>query len=125
MTFGKSILNRIFDRDRPLRNALAGSALGVVFEFPTLFAAVLSGGAGHGHYMAARALFPLPMLFSRLEGEIGVVSILLTLFQFPMYGAMIGWVFSCTSKKKLLLLPAAVHLAALIACFSGALPDFS
>jgi hypothetical protein len=124
MTFGKSLLNHIFDRDRPLRNALAGSALGVVFEFPTLFAAVLSGGAGHGHYMAARALFPLPMLFSRLEGEIGVVSILLALFQFPIYGAMIGWNFSSTWSKLGFLL-AALHLAALIACFAGALPDFS
>jgi hypothetical protein len=111
---------------RPKTNAVVvGLALGVLVSVLAVIAAVVSGGAGHGDYVAARALFPLPMLLTLLEGgAIGAVSIAVGLLQFPVYGALLGW--SVTRKNHL---PAVVvtlaHVIAASLCFEGALPNFS
>jgi hypothetical protein len=86
--------------------------------------AVLSAGAGHGSYGAARALFPLPMLLTLVEGSIGPISGGLALLQFPLYGALLGW---CRLHEwyGALILAAFLHLAATVICFSGVLPNFS
>ena len=110
---------------RPKTNAVVvGLALGVLVSVLAVIAAVVSGGAGHGDYVAAQALFPLPMLLTLLEGAVGAVSIAVGLLQFPVYGALLGW--SVTRKNHL---PAVVvtlaHVIAASVCFAGALPSFS
>ena len=78
---------------------VVGIGLGVLVELPALFAALISGGAGHGDYAAARALFSAPMLLTLLEGD--------TIGPFSM------------------ILLALAHLIAASACFAGTLPNFS
>jgi hypothetical protein len=107
-----------------LRSVVIGAALGTAVELPAVAAAIASSGMGHGHYVAARALFPLPMLLTRLEGQIGWVSGGLALLQFPLYGALLGWSRRRRTPGAAILL-AVLHLVAAIACFAGTLPDFS
>jgi hypothetical protein len=113
---------------RNFRNAffaiLAGVALGTLIELPALLVAIASSGAGHGDYVAARALFPLSMLLTLLEGSIGVFSGGLALLQFPLYGALLGWARWRRSYGAVILV-ASLHLVAAIACFTGILPSFS
>jgi hypothetical protein len=111
---------------RPKTNAVVvGLAFGVLFSAPAVMAAVASGGAGHGDYVAARALFPLPMLLTLLEGgAVGAVSIVVGLLQFPVYGALLGW--SITRKNYLpAVMVTLAHVIAASVCFAGALPNFS
>jgi hypothetical protein len=96
----------------------------MLVALPALGAAVLSAGAGHGGYAAARALFPLPMLLTLVEGSIGPLAGGLALVQFPLYGALLGWSRAHRSYGPLVAL-ASLHLAAAIAGSSGLLPNFS
>jgi hypothetical protein len=101
-----------------------GAALGSLLGVAALFAAFMSAGAGHGDYVAARALFPAPMLLTELEGSIGVLALGTALAQFPLYGALLGW-----ARVRKAYLPATIagslHLVAAMLCLSGALPGFS
>ena len=110
--------------ERPLKTAAVGAAWGLLAAIPAVFLAVMSGGAGHGDYAAARALFHVPMLLTLVEDSIGPFSIALTLLQFPLYGAVTGYGIARNSWRPPLLL-SAIHLAGVIACFSGVLPNFS
>ena len=110
---------------KPVLSAvLVGLALGVLFALPSLSAAVISGGAGHGDYVAARLLFPGPILATLLEGGIGGVSIALALLQFPLYGGLLGW---AVVRKNYIAAVIAVsfHGIAAALCFAGTLPGFS
>jgi hypothetical protein len=103
----------------------AGFALGVVAELAALLAALASAGAGHGHYVAARALFPVPMLLTVLqEDRIGTFSIVVGLLQFPFYGGLGAWI---VARRKYLLaaILALGHVLAALACFSGSVANFS
>ncbi|WP_157218713.1 hypothetical protein [Flavisphingomonas formosensis] len=102
---------------------LCGAGIGTLMMGPAIFAAIMSGGAGHGSYIAARALFPFSMLLTLLEGSIGPVSIAVGLLQFPLYGALIGWAVAMRTTRPAVLI--FVHLIAALACFSGLLPNFS
>lgn len=107
------------------RLALIGFALGVPLTLLALIFAIASAGAGHGDYLAARLLFPVPMLVSLLtEDTIKGPSTVTALLQFPAYGAVIGWSWA-RHMSYLPLLAAAVHIAAAITCFAGLLPNFS
>jgi hypothetical protein len=64
------------------------------------------------------------MLLTLAEGSIGPISAGLALLQFPLYGALLGWSRSHETYGALILV-GFLHLAATIACFSGALPNFS
>lgn len=107
------------------RGAATGAALGLLCAVPALVVAVLSAGAGHGDYALARALFPVPMLMTLLEGSIGPFAAGAALLQFPLYGALVGWSRARRRANRALVLLASLHLAAAIACFSGLLPNFS
>lgn len=111
-------------REPALGFIVAGAAVGLLLGFPAILAAVMSGGAGHGHYVAARALFPASMLLTLLGGSIGVLSVGVALLQFPLYGGLLGW-----SLVRNTYLPVAVvgalHLVGVIVCFAGTLPSFS
>lgn len=113
------------EHPRLLVPVAVGFALGLVVEAVALFLAVLSGGIGHGDYAAARALFPVPMLTTLLEGDtIGPLSLGLALAQFPLIGALTGY---CRARGRWtpLIVVAAVHLVAMLAAFSGIIPNFS
>lgn len=101
-----------------------GTAVGFLVELPSLWLALLSAGAGHGDYVAARALFPLPMLMTLIEGQIGAFSFGLAFLQFPFYGAILGWAMA-RSNRAIALALVVLHAIAVTACFSGTLPDFS
>lgn len=110
-----------------LKNALpaipTGVALGVLVEVPAALLAVISGGPGHGDYVLARALFPLPVLLADLLGETNWIWIAI-LLQFPLYGALLGW---SSGQRRLLgtAIPlAALHIAATGAAFAWAMPAF-
>jgi hypothetical protein len=108
---------------KSVRASLRGAALGMLVELPALAAAFASAGAGHGDYVAARALFPLPMLLAVVEGRIGWFSGSLALLQLPLYGALLGWSLR-RGTPILPILLALLHLAAAVACFSGMIFDF-
>jgi hypothetical protein len=105
-----------------------GAALGLFLTVPAVFLGIASAGGGHGDYALARAVFPVPMLLTLATHDtISVLSIVLALAQFSIYGAVIGWC-SVASRKALLVAIAAVlllHLLAATACFAGAVPNFS
>ena len=98
-----------------------GIVIGALLALPALFIAIASGGAGHGDYVWARALFPLTMLLMLIEGTIGPIGITVSLLQFPFYGGLAGW--TLTRRNYLAVgLAASIHLIAVVACFSGLLP---
>lgn len=101
-----------------------GAGIGAVIAAPAILAAIMSGGAGHGSYVAARVLFPFSMLLTRLEGEIGPVAMGAGLVQFPLYGALVGRAVALKTDRAVFF-AAAAHLVAALACFSDLLPDFS
>jgi hypothetical protein len=108
-----------------VNTVVVGFVLGVLVAVPAVMAAVISGGAGHGDYFAARALFPAPMLLTLLEGDkVGAFSIVVGLLQFPIYGTLLGW---SIARKNLVPLAVVIlaHIIAASACFAGALPNFS
>ena len=108
-----------------LAEICVGAGIGAVATIPAVFAALASAGAGHGHYVAARALFPIPILLTYLgNGFGGEVLILAALAQFPIYGAVIGYA-SGRARVFAVLVIAAAHLAAAAVCFSGAALKFS
>ena len=104
---------------------VVGAVVGVLIELPALYAAIVSGGAGHGQYVAARALFPGPMVMTYYESDkIGLLSISLALVQFPFYGGLIGWALARKAYVAIVAV-VAIHLVAASLCFSGAVPNFS
>ena len=110
---------------RPFWPVLVGAVIGVLIELPALYAAIVSGGAGHGQYVAARALFPVPMVMTYYQGDrIGLLSISLALVQFPFYGGLIGWALARKAYVAIVVV-VAIHLVAASLCFSGAVPNFS
>lgn len=104
---------------------LVGLVAGALVAVPALVIAFVSAGAGHGHYVAARALFPGPMLLTLVEGDtIGALSIAVGLLQFPIYGFFLGWGFAGRNYLGALTL-FSLHMVAAAACFAGNLPNFS
>jgi hypothetical protein len=109
---------------RYARGVLRGSVVGLLIMLPALCIALLSGAAGHGDYIAARALFPVPMLLTRFTGSIGVISLGTALLQFPLYGAVLGWSI-LRDQRSLIAALAVIHATFATICFAGALPNFS
>jgi hypothetical protein len=102
-----------------------GFASGLLVAIPAAMAAIASGHAGHGHYVAARGLFPAPMLMTLLEGKnVGSLSIAAALLQFPIYGVLLGWSVARKNFAPAIAIMLA-HIITAIVCFAGALPNFS
>lgn len=100
-----------------------GLGAGVIIEAPAVVAAIMSAGAGHGAYVAARILFPFSMLLTLIEGAIGPIAMSVGLLQFPLYGALAGRTMASKSATLLVVLVVA-HAVAVLACFSGVLQRF-
>lgn len=112
-----------FPSGTPSKAAVWGTLTGIVVTLPALFLAVLSSGAGHGDYLLAKALFPWPMLVT-LDQEIGVLSLAMAIAQFPVFGFLAGRAYA-REKYGPLIAIAALHIAGVWLCFSGAIPNFS
>jgi hypothetical protein len=104
--------------------AWLGAGIGAIIAIPAIFAAIVSGGAGHGTYIVASVLFPFSMLLTRIEGSIGPIGMAVGVLQLPLYGAVAGRAVAVQGSSYFLPLTT-VHLVAVIACFSGLLPNFS
>ena len=112
-------------KSRLIRAVAAGFALGIAVELAAIAAAVASAGAGHGDYVAARALFPAPLLLSLLEeGRIGPLSLAAGLLQFPLYGGLLLWSVAQRNYRPAIAV-ALIHFLGVLVCFSGTLPDFT
>lgn len=108
------------------RKVLLGTLLGVCVTPPAVSLAIISAGAGHGHYEFARLLYPYSMLLTRLAGDIITpLLMVLALLQFPLYGAAMGFAATKGQTAWAVVLLGAVHAAAAVLCFSGTLPNFS
>jgi hypothetical protein len=105
---------------------VAGALVGVLVTPAAVALAVVSAGAGHGHYEFARLFFPFTMLLTRLAGDtITLPFVALALVQFPLYGAVIGLAAS-KGRIALAVVPLlVVHAVAAALCFSGLIPNFS
>jgi hypothetical protein len=102
-----------------------GTVAGVLIELPAIFAAVGSAGAGHGDYVEARVLFPVPMLLTQYQGgTIGMLSISVALLQFPFYGGLLCWTLVRKAYAPLVAV-GLLHLVTAFICFAGVLPSFS
>lgn len=106
---------------------LGGLLVGAAITLPAMFIAVVSSGAGHGDYGAARLLFPYSMLLTLITGDtIGVLSIVVALIQFPLYGLVIGAGMRDRRWRIAAILMLSIgHGIAALACFAGLLPNFS
>jgi hypothetical protein len=108
-----------------VNTVVVGFALGVLVAVPAVMAAVASGGAGHGNYVAARALFPAPMLLTLFEGDrVGAFSVVVGLLQFPIYGMLLGWSIVRKNWVPAIVVTLA-HIIAASVCFAGTSPNFS
>jgi hypothetical protein len=90
-----------------------------------LCAALASAGAGHGHYLWAKILFPFTMLSARVFGSITNPFIALAIVQFPLYGLILA-----NANVKARYLPSlvtllVVHCLAVAACFLLLRENFS
>lgn len=76
-------------------------------------------GGGHGIYGPASLLFPYTMLSTRYVAGISVPFGLLALFQFPVYGALIGWAIPRSRAKVIIWTIITVHALAALAAVLG------
>lgn len=93
---------------------IIGLLLGLLATPIALFLAMLSGGAGHGNYVAAKALYPLPMLLAQWMDVIATPSLVLALLQFPLYGFISGRFGPAGAIVSLI-----VHFIAIVLCFAS------
>lgn len=104
--------------------ALVGFLFGIVVTPPAIFLAIVSAGAGHGHYVFARAFFPLPMLATLFTNdEISIPLMIAAAMQYPIYGLVTGYAFSKHGAFAVFII--AFHLITVIVAFSGLIPNFS
>ena len=79
---------------RVLFGGIAGLGVGALASGVAISAA----GAGHGTYLPAALLFPIPMLISVSLGTIGAVAAVIGLAQYPLYGVAAAAV---TEKRRM------------------------
>jgi hypothetical protein len=112
------------DSSETRKAMIIGLLLGLLMTFPALFFAAASAGAGHGGYVAARAIFPFSMLLTLAEGNIGPIALAIALIQLPIYGAICGRVKAHKNYRPVAII-AFVHLVAALVGFAGTLPNYS
>ncbi|HEX7706491.1 MAG TPA: hypothetical protein VF701_08545 [Thermoanaerobaculia bacterium] len=68
-----------------------GTLVGALVGTLGMLIAVYLAGAGHGTYVPAVALFPVPMITTLLTGSvISPLAIALAFIQFPVYGFIVA-----------------------------------
>jgi hypothetical protein len=95
---------------------------GVLVTPIALLIGIISGGAGHGSYVAARLVLPFACLtMGAYSGASWVVSIL-AILEWPTYGALIDKASHKALTGGIIL---ALHAAASIWLFSKSAPMFN
>ncbi|MGX5847866.1 hypothetical protein ACWGTO_12425 [Mesorhizobium sp. PL10] len=108
---------------RPKFSSRAGFLVGLGITPIAFFLALYSAGSGHGDYVLARLLYPIPMLATLLTNTtITGLSIGLAALQIPAYGAFVG---QAGAGRLRWLALGVFHGVAILAAFSGALASFS
>lgn len=113
-------------RPRPQRNWLHGLKCGAVATVPALFLTIMSGGlVGHGDYVLARLLYPVPIFMVAVADEYGNELLkpfffYTILIQFPIYWMLLSVRTRLTLSILTVLL--VIHVLGIIACFH---PDLS
>ena len=98
----------------------AGLVFGLCATPVALLLALFSAGAGPGHWVLARALYPIPMLVTLLTDKtVTGLSGGLAVAQVPAEGA-----FAAPGGSSRWLALVLVHLAAVATAFSGVLDYF-
>lgn len=94
----------------------AGAAFGAAVTVPAVIIAFISGGFGHGDFVAFKVLYPIPLLLANIFENLAPGVLLIGLFQFPLYGALLfmGTLRSASVLAALLV----IHVLAVIACFA-------
>lgn len=96
----------------------SGIAWGAAATVPAMVIFVISGGLiGHGDYVVARLIFPIPMLLVAMAPEsIEGLMALSYLIQFPIYGALLG--MRTRWSLGIFAVLAVLHVFAAIASFT-------
>lgn len=90
-----------------------------------LFLGLASAGAGHGNYFVAKLLFPYTMLSTAFLDEINLFFLILALIQFPLYGCAVAFGVVTERVRIVYLLLVALHVLAILICFSVVSENFS
>lgn len=83
----------------------------------TLLLAAASGGAGHGHYVLAKWLFPYTMLSTIPFRTITDAFVVLAFLQYPVYGCLIAHGIRQIRGVRWVSTLAGIHLFAVALCF--------
>jgi hypothetical protein len=99
------------------QNVLRGTVIGVALGTANIVIAVISAGAGHGTYTAAKILFPYTMyLAEAFAGSITGQLMLLAVLQFPLYGFVLGWAAARGRMKIAIYSILFLHAVAWVLC---------
>lgn len=90
-----------------------------------IFLGLASAGAGHGNYFLAKVLFPFTMLSTALFGEINLLCFIFALIQYPLYGCLLAFGILMKREHLTFKILGALHLLAVLICFSVASPNVS
>jgi ABC-type methionine transport system permease subunit len=93
-----------------MKATIFGLIGGILVAPLALFLAVISGGAGHGHYVAARLLFPFTMASTYVFEAISPPFIVLAILQYPIYGLLVGRAAIGRQARKIAWTLGALHL---------------
>jgi hypothetical protein len=106
-------------------HGVLGAVLGAALTAPALMLAVGSAGAGHGAYVAARWLYPWPMLSSlATDDRLSDFAIVAAVLQFPVMGVWLGLRWR-RDRWRVLGVLVALQLVGVVLAFAGLLPNFS
>ncbi len=81
-----------------------------------LFSGFESMIVGRGDHFMAKLLFPYTMLSRLIFGVIPVPFFIVGIFQFPVYGAILGWMNRRSDMRYALLSLTILHLGAALFC---------
>lgn len=109
-----------YSRRDLLRSCVIGALVGALVGMAAMVIAVALAGGGHGTYIPAVALFPLPMITTLVTGSVTPVAIALAFVQFPLYGLAVGSAPASRRERALLTL-ALVHVLLVAAAFTALL----
>jgi hypothetical protein len=94
-------------------------ALGLCITLIGGFLSILSARGGHGDYFFAKLFFPYGMIIASISRHtISILSILLSLAQFPIY-CVVTAVFGVDKKKMITVISFLIlcHVSAFSMCF--------
>ncbi|WP_269525990.1 hypothetical protein [Coraliomargarita parva] len=76
----------------------AGTLVGILVTPVALLLSIMSAGAGHGNYLAAKFLYPYSMVSTYFFESIMLPFVVLAFVQYPVYGCLFGRAY--VAKKE-------------------------